>query len=89
MSIVGPPGAVSERGTTEERAESMVRANEDEDGKSAIAADVGPPAVGGQLPCPLLDDSQGMPGSASSTGEGRNDWPPSPSVVGDGCWCCC
>ena len=50
----------------------MVHANEDEDGKSAIAADVGPPAVGGRLPCPLLDDGRGAPGSASSAGEGRN-----------------
>ena len=66
----------------------MVRANEDEDGESAIAADVGPPAVGGRLPCPLLDDGQETPGSASSTGEGRNGWPTSPGEVVDGCWCC-
>ena len=89
MNTVGPYGAARDWGITEERGESVVHANEDEDGKSAIAADVGPPAVGGRLPCPLLDDGQGTPGSASSTGEGRNCWPPSPSVVGDGCWCCC
>ena len=51
----------------------MVRANEDEDGNSAVAAVfVGPPAVGGRLSCPLLDDGRGAPESASSTGEGRN-----------------
>ena len=53
----------------------MVRANEDEDGKSAVAVAavfVGPPAVGGRLSCLLLDDGRGVPESASSTGEGRN-----------------
>ena len=69
---MGPPGAARDWGITEERDESVVHANEDEDGKSAIAADVGPPAVGGQLPCPLLDDGRGVPESASSAGEGRN-----------------
>ena len=42
---------------------------------------VGPPAMGRQLPCPLPDDGRGAPGSASSAGEGRNGWPPSPGVV--------
>ena len=39
-STVGPPGAARNWGTTEERGESVVRVNEDEDGKSAVAADV-------------------------------------------------
>ena len=50
----------------------MVRANEDEDGKSAVAVAavfVGPPAVCGRLSRPLLDDGRGAPESASSTGE--------------------
>ena len=61
-----------------ERAESVVRVNEGEDGRSAVAAAaavfVGPPAVGWRLPRPLLDDGRGpgAPESASSTGEGRN-----------------
>ena len=67
----------------------MVRANEDEYGRSVVTDVVGPPAVGGRLPRPLLDDGRGAPGSASSAGEGRNDWPPPPSAVGDGCWWCC
>ena len=76
----------------EERDGSVVRVNEVEDGKSAVAAAavfVGPTAVGGRLPRPLLDDGRGALGSASSAGEGRNDWPPLPSAVGDGCWWCC
>ena len=39
-SAVGPPSVARYWGTTEERGESVVRANEDEDGKSAVAADV-------------------------------------------------
>ena len=37
------------KGTTEERGRSVVRANEDEDGRSVVVADVvaNPPAVGG------------------------------------------
>ena len=77
MSIGTPLGAARVWGITEERGESVVRANEDEDGKSAVAVAVaavfvGPPAVGGRLSCPLLDDGRGAPESASSTGEGRN-----------------
>ena len=70
----------------EERAGSVVRVNEGEDGRSAVAAAVfvGPPAVGGRLPRPLLDDGRGAPGSASSAGEGSNGWPPCPDLVGDG-----
>ena len=86
---MGPPGAARDWGTTEERGGSVVRANEDEDGRSVVADVVGPPAVGGRLPRPLLDDGRGALGSASSAGEGRNDWPPLPSAVGDGCWWCC
>ena len=74
--------------TTEERVGSEVRANEDEDGRSAVPVHVvfvGPPAVGGRLPRLLLDDGQGAPGSASSAGEGSNGWPPCPDLVGDGC----
>ena len=59
----------------EERDGSVVRVNEGEDGKSAVAAAavfVGPTAVGGRLPLPLLDDGRGAPESASSAGEGRN-----------------
>ena len=29
----------------------------------------------GRLSRPLLDDGKGAPGSASSAGDGRNDWP--------------
>ena len=86
---MGPPRATRDWGTTEERGGSVVRANEDEDGRSVVADVVGPPAVGGRLPRPLLDDGRGALGSASSAGEGRNDWPPLPSAVGDGCWWCC
>ena len=53
----------------------MVRVNEGEDGRSAVAVAavfVGPPAVGWRLRRPLLDDGRGAPESASSTGEGRN-----------------
>ena len=64
----------------------MVRANEDEDGRSVVADVVGPPAVGGRLPRPLLDDGRGAPGSASSTGEGINNWLLPFFAVGDGCW---
>ena len=78
---MGPPGAARDWGTTEERGGSVVRANEDEDGRSVVADVVGPPAVGGRLPRPLLDNARGVPGSASSTGEGRNGWPPSPGAV--------
>ena len=39
-SAVGPPGAATYWGATEERGESVVRANENEDDKSAVAADV-------------------------------------------------
>ena len=85
---MGPPGAARDWGTTEKRGGRVVRANEDEDGRSVVDV-VGPPAVGGRLPRPLLDDGRGAPGSASSAGEGRNDWPPPPSAVGDGCWWCC
>ena len=70
----------------------MVRANEDEAGRSAVAADLvflGPPAVGGRLARPLLDNGRGAPRSASSAREGRNDWPLSTDAVGDGCWYCC
>ena len=67
----------------------MVRANEDEDRGSVVGVDVvGQPAVGGQLHNPLLDDGRGAPGSASSTGEGINDWLPPFFAVGDGCWWC-
>ena len=63
-------------GAIEERDGSVVRVNEGEDGRSAVAAAaavfVGPPAVGWRLPRPLLDDGRGAPESASSTGEGRN-----------------
>ena len=62
----------------------MVRVNEGEDGRSAVAAAavfVGPPAVGRRLPRSLPDDSWGAPGSASSAGEGRIGWPPSPDAV--------
>ena len=77
-------------GTTEERGGSVVRANEDEVGRPVVVADVvvGPPAVGGRLPRLLLDDGRGAPGSASSSGERRNDRPPHPGAVGEGCWCC-
>ena len=50
----------------------MVRANEDEAGRSAVAADLvflGPPAVGGWLARPLLDNGRGAPRSASSARE--------------------
>ena len=60
----------------EERDGSVVRVNEGEDGKSVVAAAaavfVGPTAVDGRLPRPLLDDGRGAPESASSAGEGRN-----------------
>ena len=56
----------------EEKDGSVVRVNEGEDGRSAVAVFVGPPAVGGRLLRPLLDDGRGAPESASSTGEGRN-----------------
>ena len=69
----------------EERDGSVVRVNEGEDGRSAVAAAVfvGPPAVGGSqgLPRLLPDDGRGAPGSASSAGEGRDGWPPSPGAV--------
>ena len=68
----------------EERGGSVVRANEGEAGRCAVAvvvASVGPPEVGGQLPRAQLDDGWGAPGSASSAGEGRNGWPPSPGAV--------
>ena len=39
MSIGTPLGAARDWGITEERGESVVRANEGEDGKSAVAAD--------------------------------------------------
>ena len=69
----------------EERAGSVVRVNEGEDGRSAVAAAVfvGSPVVGGdgRLPRPLADDGREAPGSASSAGEGRDGWPPSPGAV--------
>ena len=69
----------------EEKAGSVVRVNEGEDDRSAVAAAVfvGPPAVGGggRLPRLLPDDGREAPGSASSVGEGRNGWPPSPGAV--------
>ena len=72
-------------GAIEERDGSVVRVNEGADGGSAVAAAVfvGPPAVGGdgRLPHPLPDDGRGAPGSASSSGKGRNGWPPSPGAV--------
>ena len=55
---MGPPGAARDWGITEERGRSVVRANEDEDGRSVVADVVGPPAVGGRLPRPLLDDGE-------------------------------
>ena len=68
----------------EERDGSVVRVNEGEDGRSAVAAAavfVGPPAVGWRLPRPLPDDGWGAPGSANYAEEGRNGWPPSPGAV--------
>lgn len=82
------PGAARDWGTTDEMGGSVVRMYDAEGGKSVGA----PLEVGGRLPLPLLDDGQGAPGSASSAGEGRNDWPPPPVAVGDGCccwWSCC
>ena len=71
-------------GAMEERDGSVVRVNEGADGRSAVAAAavfVGPPAVSRRHPRPLPDDGWGAPGSASSTGEGRNGWPPFPGAV--------
>ena len=68
----------------EERGGSVVRTNEGEDGRSTVAAAVvfvGPPAVGGRLPRPQVDDGWEAPGSASSAGEGRNSWPLSPGAM--------
>ena len=52
---------VRDWGAMEERDGNLVRMNEGEDGRSAVAVAavfVGPPAVGGRLSRPLLDDGE-------------------------------
>ena len=76
-------------GAMEERRGGVVRANEGENGRSTVTAAVvfvGPPAVGGRLPRPLLDDGNGAPGSAS---RGREKWLATVPGCGEGCWGCC
>ena len=58
---MGSSGAARDSGIMKEKGGSVVRANEDEDGKSAVSAAVvfvGPPAVGGWVHRPLLDGSR-------------------------------